>query len=258
MPAEDVDAVYHRQMSFENGEELIFEGEYTKFLIRGANIAELRMSAVYEQPQDHNAYVWRLTGDAASKGLMSKLFGVHFHFFVESLVEPDSFSILHTSKLDDQSGHRLMSESVFDRDAGRVVWTERDMKNPSRTHTIITSSVEGQVQDLISAFYFVRTRQLEPGQSFDIPVYEWGELYRVPVSVVERKVIKTVFGKVSAVRLDAIVFGPGRLLGSKGEMSVWLTDDARHVPVKARISYGGGRIDVTLKKMTVGALAVSG
>src|SRR5688572_20548786 len=95
------------QMPFESGEELVFEGEYTRFLIRGANIAELRMSATYEQPQGSTSYVWSFTGDAASKGLLSKLFGVRFHFFVQSLVEPGSFSVVHTSKLDDQSGQIL-------------------------------------------------------------------------------------------------------------------------------------------------------
>jgi hypothetical protein len=60
--------------------------------------------------------------------------------------------------------------------------------------------------------------------------------------------LKTVLGKVSVVRLDLELFGENRPVEGKGQMSIWLTTDARRIPVKARMSSDMGQIDIKLKK----------
>ncbi|HJS51048.1 MAG TPA: DUF3108 domain-containing protein, partial [Pyrinomonadaceae bacterium] len=58
---------------------------------------------------------------------------------------------------------------------------------------------------------------------------------------------KTIFGEVWCYRVEPIVFGPGRFFEQKGKMEVWITDDARRVPVRARVNAEVGKIDVRLK-----------
>jgi hypothetical protein len=59
-----------------------------------------------------------------------------------------------------------------------------------------------------------------------------------------------VLGKVSVVRIDVDLFGPGRPVEEgKGKMSIWVTDDERRVPIKARLSHDIGQLDLTLKSM---------
>ncbi len=52
----------------------------------------------------------------------------------------------------------------------------------------------GQVQDLLSAIYFLRTQPLTVGKSFEVTVSDSGRVYQVPVQVLEKKRKKTVLG----------------------------------------------------------------
>jgi hypothetical protein len=65
--------------------------------------------------------------------------------------------------------------------------------------------------------------------------------------------MKTVLGYVQTLRLEPELFGEGRLIRGEGKVSIWLTDDARRIPVQARISSGMGTLNIKLKKVTNGA-----
>src|ERR1700694_688786 len=85
------------QLSFSRGEELFYEAEFKKGLLRGANIGEFRFSARPEQTASGEPL--RLVADVVSKGFFTKLAGIHFHEHVESIVDPEQFSPLRTNKL---------------------------------------------------------------------------------------------------------------------------------------------------------------
>ena len=247
-------------LPFEPAEELVYQGEISKSLLRGIDIAELRFTA-QRTPDSTSASAGsstkttklRFTAEAVTKGLFRKLFGLRFRQFVESTVEPSSFTVLQTTRLDEQGERQRKSEAIFDQSTGKVVWTERDPNDPTRAPRVVTSEFSGVVQDVASVFYFLRTQPLVPGKSFEMTVSDSGRVFRIPVSVVEKKKMKTVLGQVWTVRVDPDLFGEGRLVQSKGKMSIWLTDDARHIPVQARISGDMGTLNIKLKRMTHGA-----
>jgi hypothetical protein len=192
-----------------------------------------------------------LTTDVVSKGFFSKLFGVNFKFHAESQVSPDDFCPLRTSKVDQQGKRVRTGEAVFDQQAKTVEYTERDPNDAQQPPLVITAALEGPTQDIVSAIYFLRTLPLTPGQSFNIAISDSGRVFQVPARVVaEKKKMKSVLGKVSVVRVDVELFGPGRPVEEgKGKMSIWVTSDERHVPVKARLSHDIGTLDITLKSI---------
>ena len=243
-------------LPFAPSEELVYEGEFTRSLLRGVDIADLRFTATLEPNaktdalhDDHQGKSLRLTVDAVSKGLLRKLFGLRFRQRIESRVDPGTFAVLQTTKLDEQGDRRRTSEAVFDRAAGKVVWTERDPNDPSKTPRVISSDFSGAVQDLASVFYFLRTQPLAPGKSFEITVSDSGRVYRIPMKVVEKIQMKSVLGKVSVLRVEPEIFGEGRLLRGRGKLSIWFTDDARHIPVRAHITNEMGTLDIKLKSI---------
>ncbi|HEX8493614.1 MAG TPA: DUF3108 domain-containing protein [Pyrinomonadaceae bacterium] len=240
---------------FETAEELVYEGKFSKALLRGVNVAELRFTAnrtpvaANAGTQDKQAApAFRFTLEAVSKGIVSKLFRLSFRQKVESTVEPVSFSVLQTNKLDEQGKRHRISEAVFDRNAGKVVWTERDPNDPNRPPRVVTNQLSGAVQDIASAFYFLRTQPLALGQNFEMLVSDSGQIYRTPVRVTERKKMKTVLGQVWTLRVEPEVFGEGHLLRGNGKMAIWFTDDERRIPVKAQISNEIGTLDIKLKR----------
>jgi hypothetical protein len=256
----------HRQadppalLPFEPSEELTYEAEVSKSLLRGITIAELHFKAerTTEKTKDEggaSSSRLRFTGETFTKGLFTKLFGIHYRQHVESIVDPISFTVLQTTKLEEQDNRKRSSEAVFDPSKGKVVWTERDPNNPQQEPRVVTSDFSGTVQDIASVFYFLRTQRLAPGKRVEVTISDSGRVYRLPISVVEKKKMKTVLGNVMTLRLDPELFGEGRLIRGEGKISVWLTDDARHIPVQARVSTGRGTVTIKLKKVTNGTPA---
>ncbi|HEX8844172.1 MAG TPA: DUF3108 domain-containing protein [Pyrinomonadaceae bacterium] len=244
------------KLPFEPTEELVYEGEFTRAILRGVNIAELRFTAnrtqlsSTNQPNGGQQQALRFTVEAETKGILSKLFKINYHQRVESTVEPNSFSVLQTTKLDEQGKRKRTSEAVFDKAAGKVVWTERDPTDPTREPRVVTNPASGAVQDIASAFYYLRTQPLELGRRFEILISDSGQVYRIPVAVTERKKMKTVLGQVQTLRVEPEIFGEDRLVRGKGKISIWFTDDARRVPVRARINNEMGTLDIKLKSMS--------
>jgi uncharacterized protein DUF3108 len=235
------------QLSFARGEELFYEAEFKKGPLRGANIGEFRFSARPEQAAAGDPL--RLVGDAVSKGFFTKLVGIRFHEHVESIVDPKQFMVLRTNKFDEQGKRVRVSDATFDHEKRKVTWTERD-PNQNQPPRITSLDFSEPIQDLLSMIYFVRTQKLEVGKSFEIPVSDSGQVYRMTVAVVERKRIKCVLGRVNAIRIEPAMFGEGRMLRGEGKISIWITDDSRHVPVWAHINLNIGTVDIKLKRIT--------
>ncbi|MFL6335260.1 MAG: DUF3108 domain-containing protein [Pyrinomonadaceae bacterium] len=246
-------------MPFVPSEELVYEGEFTKMLLRGVDIAELRFKAqrpasgvtVEGERQEAAPAPLVLTTDVTSKGFFPKLFGMSFKFHAETQVEPNDFYALRSVKKDEQGKRIRTSETVFDQQSKMVEYTERDPNNASQAPRVITAALSGPTQDIVSSIYFLRTQALTPGQTFTIPVSDSGRVFQVPATVAaEKKKMKSILGKVEVVRVDVELFGPGRPVEEgKGKMSIWVTSDERHVPVKARLSHDIGTLDITLKSI---------
>jgi hypothetical protein len=240
-----------RPLPFDPAEKLVYEGEFTRSLLRGVDVADLSFSFTRVPAKNVDAQpALRFTAEAVSKGIVSKLFGLTFRQRIESTVEPETFNVLQTTKLDEQGKRKRTSEALFDRNSRKVVFTELDPNDPSRPPRVITSELNGTVQDIASAFYYLRTQKLEPGKTLELLISDTGQVFRIPVRVIKREQLKTVLGKVWTVRVVPELFGEGRLIRGKGEITVWFTDDARHIPVRAKINNPLGRLDIKLKSMT--------
>src|SRR5712692_551935 len=237
------------QLSFSRGEELFYEAEFKRGLLRGANIGEFRFSVRSEPATATGSDPLHLVGDAVSKGFFTKLAGIRFHEHVESIVDPDRFMLRRTSKIVEQGKRVRVSDAVFDHERRKVTWTERD-PNQNQPPRITSLDFSEPIQDVLSMIYFLRTQQLDVGKSLEIPVSDSGRLFRMTVAVVERKQIKCVIGRVSAVRVEPAMFGAARMLRGEGKLSIWITDDSRHLPVWAHINLNVGTVDIRLKRVS--------
>ena len=255
-------------LPFEPAEQLVYEGEFSKLLLRGIKIAEFKFTARRAAEATAGGQAagpggaaaagvpqrLLLVGDVTSEGWFRKLFKIDFHFRVESLVERETFEVVSSKELDEQGKRVRTSESVFDRRAKVVTWTERDPNDPKRPPRVATAPLDAPAHDIVSAIYFLRTQPLAPGRTFDLTLSDSGRLYRVPVTVTaERKAMKTALGRVSVVRLDVGIFGKDRPLEGDGKLAIWVTTDARRVPVRARMSSDLGQLDIKLKKSPTAA-----
>ena len=243
---------------FETAEELHFEAEFSKLMLRKLDVADLKFrasrtpveAAAAAQAADASPYALTFTADIASKGFFARLFNLKFRERVESTVEPISFTVQKTKILDEQGKRVRETQATFDKSKGQMTWTLRDPNNPNAEPRHKITDFSGQLQDVLSAIYFIRTQPLAVGKSFEIFIGDGGNVYQIPVKVVEKKRMKTVLGRVDVLRVTPELFGPGRLIDEeKGEFSIWVTADARHIPVSGRIKTDYGMFDIKLKKV---------
>jgi hypothetical protein len=61
---------------------------------------------------------------------------------------------------------------------------------------------------------------------------------------------KTEIGKVMCFRVEPLVFGTGRLVEGKGSMVIWITDDARRLPVRSQVNASIGKIEIKIKSVS--------
>ncbi len=94
---------------------------------------------------------------------------------------------------------------------------------------------------VIDAFLAVRNLDLKPGQTLAVPIFDSRKRYEIQVNVMQKKqTLKAPWGE----RVRCIIVKPklktAGIFTNRGEMTLWLTDDARHIPIKlmAKIKFG--------------------
>ncbi len=244
---------------FEPTEELVYVAEFSRALLKRVDVADFRFTASrqpslqklsapgFGRDKGGDSYLIKFTGDVSSKGFFAKLFNLRFREQIESIVDSASFTVTKTKRVDEQGKRARISETVYG--DGKVLWIERDPNDPSRPPREAVATFAGQVQDVLSAIYYLRTQQLEVGRSFELTICDSGAVYQVPVRVIEKKRKKTALGRVEAFRVDPEVFGSNRMLSDEGQFSIWITNDSRRIPVLARIKMKYGTFDITLRKV---------
>ena len=58
--------------------------------------------------------------------------------------------------------------------------------------------------------------------------------------------LKTDCGPVKARRLEPKLFGPGRIFSRQGEMTMWVSDDNKHVPLRLIAKTSSGTVSAKL------------
>jgi hypothetical protein len=229
---------------FRIGETLSYEGKFSKALLRGIDVADLNFT-VERAPTDKRNFV--VKADAKSKGALAKLINFDFNQNFQSTIDGEHFQILKTVKHDEQGSRVRDSEAIFDYRAKKVVYVETDPNETARAPRRVASAIENDTQDLVSAIYLMRRLPLAVGKTFELKISDSGLIFRLPVKVTARELQKTVAGRSWCYRVEPEIFGKNRLIEKEGSLIIWITDDARRLPVRAQINTGIGRVEVKLK-----------
>ena len=231
-----------KTLPFVDGENLTYEGKISK-IIRGIAVADLSFT-LHKDPKSEDYLV---KAEAKSKGTLLKLFRFSFLQEMQTSIDSDNFRAVRTVKHDVQKERVRNSEAVFDYSERRVTYVETDPSEPMRAPRRIASEINDVSHDLISGLYSIRLMPLAVGKSFRMSVSDSGLVYEIPVRVTAREQQKTIFGKQWCFRIEPQIFGTGRLIEREGDMTLWITDDARRLPVRSVVNSPYGKIDIRLK-----------
>lgn len=233
------------------GENLVYEAKYSKAVLRGIAVADLKFGV--ERASNNQDFL--IKAEATSKGTVVKLFNYKFYQNIQSSVDGQNFSVLKTVKRDEQKERVRDSAAVFNYKNREVTYIESDPNDSARPPRIVASAIPSDVQDLVSGIYTLRRLPLAVGKTFEISISDSGLVYKIPVQITAREEIKSILGKTWCFRVEPEVFGVKRFIEQKGSMIIWITDDARRLPVRSQINSNVGRIEVKLKSLNYNSSA---
>ncbi len=106
-----------------------------------------------------------------------------------------------------------------------------------------------RAQDVLSCYYYFRDLSLTVGSTVSIPVTaDDMKSYRLTVAVLGRQRVRVLAGTFDCLLVRPRLAFQG-VLRQRGKVLVWVTDDARHIPVLIRSKIVIGDIDINLAKI---------
>jgi hypothetical protein len=181
-----------------------------------------------------------------STGIVSKLFKV------EDDYESSANAGLCTSvaQMQIHEGKREREAKVtFDSESKKASYLERDKTRNNAVILQKETDIPPCVHDVVGGLFFLRTINLEPGQSTMVPVSDGKKSVMVKVEAKAREDLKIPMGTFKTIRYDVGLFN-GALYQRSAHVDLWLTDDRRRLPVKitVRMTFTIGTITMTLDK----------
>ena len=186
---------------------------------------------------------FRITSVAKSNSSFAFLFSVRDE--IQAIVNRDDFSTLHYDKHLNERGRRKDDSTVID-ERRRIATRRRPNHN---TQEII---VPKPVFDPLSLVYHLRMLNLQPGTVERFTVFADGKVYTLEARITKRESIVTPVGRFNTVVVEPKMLAGGLFRG-EGELTIWYSDDARHLPVRLRSELKVGSITADLKAVHAGA-----
>lgn len=190
-----------------------------------------------EEIQDWNGRpTYYVTATTASNAFFSALYRVRNK--LETYIDATGIYPVRYVKKTSEGGYKRNFAVDFDHAAGTASIVDADSGNK-----VIT--VPQYVQDIISAFYFVRTLALEDGKDVELSTFDNGRWKTVKVNVVKREKISVDAGEFDCI----VVRTPIGPFNNKSDLNIWLTDDERRIPVLMKSKIAVGSVRAELEKM---------
>lgn len=173
---------------------------------------------------------WETSLHLESTGMVSKLFKVNDTYV--SQLRQDLCAV--TSQIDAQEGRRRRETRInFQAEPGKATYVERDLvKNAIVARNEL--EVPECVHDVVGGLFKLRTMHLEPGQSAQVPMSDGKKSVLARVEAQQREQVRTPAGTFQTIRYEAFLF-KDVLFRRDANLYVWITDDARRLPVQIRV-----------------------
>jgi uncharacterized protein DUF3108 len=181
-----------------------------------------------------------------SAGLVSALFKVDDTYTVR--FEP-SFCAAE-SKMDSKEGKRHRQTTVaYDRTQNRATWVEHDVLDNNKVLRRAQVDIPHCVHDVLGGLLALRGSTLEPGQSTLTPMSDGRRAAQVKVDAQEREEVTTPAGTFKTIRYEVNLLN-SVIYQRKGRVFLWLSDDAKKIPVqiRLRLAFPIGTVTLQLQK----------
>lgn len=216
---------------FAVGERFDYSAKFGILSVGRASIEVSSIDTVRGQP----AFLFRFSLDGSA--LMFRI-----NSSIESWTSVAAFRSLRFRTDSKENSKRYLEEYEIFGDSGYY----RKREAVAATPTMPTSA---EPLDDASFLYFVRTVPLEVGKTYRFARHFKPELNPIVINVLKREDIELPDG----TRVPSLVLNPvvgDKMFSRRADARLWITDDARRIPVQIRSRLPYGTITLRLEKIT--------
>jgi len=224
---------------FKPGEKLTYDVTWTIF-----RAGEVTATLGTANEGNHEAY--EVTATARSEGFVPLLFYVDNVFRATS--SPQTLCSEGIVKKVNEGHRHKDTQIAFDYSRKMAILDERDLNQPDAGPKHDQFDIPPCVEDVVTAFYYLRRQHLEVSHTLELPVNDGSTTRRVIVEVQAREKVQTPMGTFDALRVEPKVFGG--LLKRKGRMLIWFSADDRQLPLRINAMISVGSIIGTLRSVS--------
>ena len=119
-------------------------------------------------------------------------------------------------------------------------------------HTAITDSgvyhVPDCVRDVLGTLYYIRNLSvdnLKPNDKIDFTMFMENQLYKSYIRYIGKETISTKYGKFRAIKIKPWLI-KGTMFDAGEKMTVWVSDDPNHIPLRIQASIRIGSVKADL------------
>lgn len=223
------------QSAFKTGEWLKFRMHYG-FL--NASFATLQVNSA----TINNKPVYHVVGHGETTGVASWFFKVDDTY--ESYFDKVDGKPYRFVRKIDEGGYTKDVEINFDHDTSKAELN--DKKNKKK----FNFTLEDNIQDLISAFYYLRnnyeTEDLEIGKAITLKMlYDDDGIFNFKLKYLGLEVLNTKYGKVECLKFRPLVQS-GRVFKEQESLSLWVSNDDNRIPIRIKADLAVGAIKADL------------
>ena len=224
-----------KPVPFRPGETLTYDVSWSDYLTAGSATLTVR-----DKRSSFGSTAYYMVAEGRPTTLLSKLYAVYYK--ADSLVDAYTLFPQRGSVFSQENGRQRMKETRFDQ-------SKKSATFQMRTATTMTQDqpLTGPTHDGLSALAAMRTMPLAAGSSSSFSVSDSGHLYRVQANVTGKETLQTGVGSVAAWKIVPNVRDTKGQTVGRG-MAVWISDDARRLPLKIQAQLPVGAFVLTLKE----------
>jgi Protein of unknown function (DUF3108) len=182
----------------------------------------------------NNRPVYHVVGEGNTNSSYDWFYKVRDKY--ESYIDTSTMQTLKFVRNVNEGGFKKYQNVTFNKTANTAVTNEGVYKVPPC------------VQDVVSAVFYARNidfSKLNPEDKIAFSMFLDNEVHEMYIRYMGKETIKTQYGKFNTIKFKPLLI-KGTLFEGGEKMTVWVTDDANHIPVRIESPIIVGKIKVDM------------
>jgi Protein of unknown function (DUF3108) len=182
----------------------------------------------------NNKPVYHIVGDGKTNSSYDIFYKVKDRY--ETYIDTATMQPLKFVRNISEGGFKKFQQVTFNKTAGTAVSNEGAYNVPAC------------VQDVVSAVFYARNidfSKLNPEDKIAFSMFLDNEIFNMYIRYIGKETITTRYGKFRAIKFKPLLL-QGTIFEGGEKMTVWVTDDANHIPVRIESPIVVGKVKIDM------------